>query len=380
MINKAKDLRREIVTIAKDFSKEWQKELSCISNPQVNSGIEFIAELAGIISTRNEFGKRYDRLVKRLDEKGNELLKEGDDPNVIMEITEAIDDVFEESRVLNLGITASGDIEGHLGNSEFKMDGESYTIQKSWHYKYNNNPEIRKQLEVRRKEAADIKAQFQNEYNKKLEKYKAEVSRIEKEKDEKIKKETDPLTFERDRSLEQIKKEYEAQKGVIQADITANESKLESAEKLLPTLSFFKFRQKQEVQACIESTKAKLNELRTKLNCLSEDYNRNNESTNEQYRQRVQQIIKEIEGKYKKPKEPKKPDILLTEREKRLNAAKEEVRSIIISEGGVSDANTIKNYLPQEYKNLFYSAVKALEEEGEISVQRLKYSTYYEIV
>ena len=71
---------------------------------------------------------------------------------------------------------------------------------------------------------------------------------------------------------------------------------------------------------------------------------------------------------------------MLTERERRLNAAKEEVRSIIISEGGVSDANTIKNYLPQEYKNLFYSAVKALEEEGEISVQRLKYSTYYEIV
>ena len=45
MINKAKDLRREIVTIAKDFSKEWQKELSCISNQQVNSGIDFIEEL-----------------------------------------------------------------------------------------------------------------------------------------------------------------------------------------------------------------------------------------------------------------------------------------------------------------------------------------------
>ena len=175
MENKAKELKEEIISIAKDFSKEWNKELKKISNPQASSGMEFFAELARIISMRNEFGRRYDRLVKRLDEKGNELLKGKEDYLVILEITEAIDEVFEESEVLNLNFTASGDIEGQLGNSDFKMDSESYTIQKSWHYKYNNNPEIKRIVEARRKEVADIKSQFQNEYNKKLEKSNTEV-------------------------------------------------------------------------------------------------------------------------------------------------------------------------------------------------------------
>ena len=380
MGNKAKELRKEIISIAKDFSKEWNKELNRISNPQASSGIEFFTELAGIISIRNEFGKRYDRLVRRLDEKGNELLKEKDDSAVILEITEAIDEVFKESEVLNLNFTASGDIEGHLGSSDFKMDSESYTIQKSWHYKYNNNPEIKRILEARRKEVADIKSQYQNEYNKKIEKYNEVVSRIEKEKNEEIKKKTDSLASERERTLDQIKKEYETQKEAIENEITAIESQLDSDEKKLSSLGFFKLLQRRELQASIESLKAKLNNCRETINNLLGDYNRKVESTNEEFQQREKQIKNEAERKHPKPKAPEKPEILWTKQERRLNEAKEEVRSIILSEGGYSDAKTVKSYMPQEYSHLFYSAVKALEEEGTISVQRMKYSTYYELI
>ena len=86
-LEKAKNARKELLSIASDFLREWNREVDSMqkitSKNKAQSTEELFIEIMATISVRNSFGDRFNLLVQELNQIGQDFISQEYDYRII---------------------------------------------------------------------------------------------------------------------------------------------------------------------------------------------------------------------------------------------------------------------------------------------------------
>lgn len=379
-LEKAKNARQEVLSLARGFISDWNREFETlkkeIAKNDAESTTELIMKILTIVSVRNTFGNRYDLLVQELNKIGCDLTSQEYDYRIVMEITEGIDKLFEMSNEFNIEISVSGDLKGHLGETEFHMSNESIVMQKSWHYKYDNDSDIQKIQSARKAVAGDLRVRAKEGYDASLKAWEEENKKIlEKREAEKCKAQ-EKINRKKDEKLQQLCNEYTSKKKIIEKEIEKLNKSTEETKKLLEKVGFFDFSKKSELKKIIKCNQESVEKLEQDLISAEEAHENQVYELNNDYDAKIKKEQEKIEEEIIPKFKPRKPESICNQRELTYREVERRVVSLLI-EGRFYNLSELKERIPPKYHNYTASVVNNLLKEGLIEENESEYETVY---
>ena len=368
-LEKAQNARKEILSIASDFLREWDREVDSmqktISKNKAQSTEELLIEIMATISVRNSFGDRFNLLVQELNQIGQDLISQEYDYRIVMEITEGIDEIFKKSKEFDLELTLSGDLKGYLTDTKFHMSNESVVIQKSWHRKYDSDTDIREIQKERKVIAGDLINQAKEKYNADLKAWEEENKKIEETKETEKCKISEKLNMEKNEKIRQFNNEYTSKSKHVNKKIDKLNKSTEEAKKLLEAAGFFEFSKKIELKKTIKFNETSVETLKQDLISAEQAQKNHIYELNNEYDSKIREEQEKIEGKIIPKVKPRKPKSLCNSSELALRETERRVVSLFIEGGGrFYYMEELKNYIPTDYQRNVVRVVNNLVNEG----------------
>ena len=248
----------------KKLNDKWHIKLDIhrerISQKVYMSNQELVSDLRIFINDRNDFGTEYDKLIAEIDKKGRKLVEDGCSYQAVKAIYDAITEVINDSRELDLKFTTTGMSNVELGTAEFTFSSSSKEIRKWWKNKYESMPEFqiekkKKKLErdlssaetrlndlIRERQGLDSKSKILSNEIPKLElKVRTTEGGLENAKSEIVSKADSNIS------------EMQSKIAALKIEKTDAIKSIEDIQKQVNSLSFFKFSLKKELTQKIEN-------------------------------------------------------------------------------------------------------------------------------
>ena len=275
----AKEARRSYKRLEETWQDRIEEHQTRASSKTFSSIDEVIRDMRRIVLDRDRYGTRYDDLIKDVDRRGREYVKDGCSSIAVNAIRDAIAEIIDESSALDIDFSTTGVSTEEIGSTKFEVSQSSKSIQKWWNSKYENMPEV--QAEKRKKRLTDDLRTAQQV-----------VTETKKKRSELDLKEK---TLEQDISLsehnvEDLESSFDASKSRIESDLTtilqglqekidaikaekaATEKTIADMQAHIAGLSFFKFGLKKDLTQKVESARAELPRFTEDIRRIEAEY------------------------------------------------------------------------------------------------------------
>ncbi len=244
--------------LCRDLDKNWEELVeevqTILSMKSYKSEEEFYSDVLEMVRQRNEFGESYNNLIQLVDKNGKILLNNGGDYRTVMKIADYIDEIIEESSGLKFGFTATGTINGELGDLEFSVSSLSQSNQEWWRKKCEYFPEIKaekKRSRLKHKISTNEERIFDlkekgDELKAQSNLLKNEIAYFEK-KIREGERELDSAKKKIAKKIDQEQKKLQLKIDEMSDKINIDETKLNELKRQLDGLSIFKRSQKKDL-------------------------------------------------------------------------------------------------------------------------------------
>lgn len=260
----------------KELERGWRRVLdehqNRISSKVYMSEFEVKSDMKRIIVERDNYGKKYDSLIKTIDIDGKYYIKEGCSAQSVKKISDLIEEIIDESSALDIDFGTNGMMTLNLGSTKFSVSVESKSIKRWWLNKYEDMPEIKN---ARKKEELNEELTNVEKLLKEKQKERKNMDEREQALNSSIKESTE--------FIEQFELNYESYKNSIDLkyspliqnvnneivsvnnEIKSLENSINSIQMQIASLSLFKRTLKKQLTQRVEGCNVRLNELNTRL-------------------------------------------------------------------------------------------------------------------
>lgn len=328
MDNYASETMIQAVAMAKESAKRAENEydrgaaeIKRMASKSIDlfggNAISSVTEIA--VKTRkvnDAYYAAYQTLVKMLDDQCRPLLSQNPDPTAIRQVRDTIKWLNDESEIQTT-FTASlnGSTRGDVAANGYVPTIENKMIQMFWENTYANHPDrliaeatliVKESEEKVKKEELAKKRNEENEnrYNRELEAWDKMRAEIQKQRDEEIEKRLKKRRLDR---MADVEKRYNDVVKRARYELKNAEKEKEEAEKLLPTLGFFKFSQKKATKETLARLVLKIVQLNNDIEAAEQLYNEGTASVEQWVEDGRMEIDDQARAKYPMPKRPRKP-------------------------------------------------------------------------
>ena len=315
---------REFDTRAEALQRRTRRQIDLLGGQAVKTVSDIASESRKMCDA---LYSTYQTLVKMLDDQCRPMLDQEPECSAVRQVRDLIKWLNDESEISN-DFTASLNSRslGNVASAKYIPTLENKMIQSFWETKYAmipNRAAVEKEERAERLQARAEKLRARQEetrlkneaaqqkfrdeeaaFPKALEDWAKESHRIKKLREEQIRKAVDAAKASRQKEIED---QHTATVRRLTLEKTKCEKKKTAAEATLPTLGFFRFKEKKETKATIAELTARLAGLEADLAEAEATYAAEKAAMGAWMEEKKAAITAEVEIKHPIPEAPKRP-------------------------------------------------------------------------